>query len=1089
MLEIVESSSAAARLGAATGFLNRLAKAGEVLVIGASRAAADDFVRSYPSAAKATFGIHRFSFLQLVARIAAYELAQQGFVPLSSLGEQTIAARAVFEVKMRGLLGRFTPVGEMQGFPRALARTFSELRSAGMTTGNLQREASLHDLNTILEEFEAELGHSNSADRAAVFETATEVLRSKRHPFCQKPVLLLDVSIELACEQLFIRELCSRAPAALITVPSGDERTLVALTTAPGAQHRVVNQAQQPASLSRVQQFLFKDLQQREDLRDPHVCFFSAPGEARECIEIARRIVQEAANGVVFDRIGIGLRAPEIYTPLLETALARAGIPAYFAAGTKRPDISGRAFLALLACTLEDLSAKRFAEYLSLAQVPHLDERGAPPVDRGRWVPPDDEITAGLAQTEEPEAVTEPQTPDGDETPVLEGSLRAPWRWEQLLVESAVIGSADRWRRRLTGLESELKLKLSVIVTDDPGAPRARNIERQLRDVDHLRRFTMPVVEELATLPKQAIWNVWLDALDRLAPRVLRKPDRVMQLLAEMRSMGSVGPVSLDDVYQVLGKRLTEIREKPPNYRFGQVFIGAPEQFRGRSFEVIFVPGLAERIFPQRPREDPVLLDTARQHVPTEELPLLTQAGRVAAERLLLRLMIGSVSQKLYISYPRFEVALARPRVPSFYAFDLKRTLSGRVPKIDEFEKEAEAESNANLAWPAPQNPQQAIDDLEYDLATLGPLLRIAPEQADGRAAYLLQLNPTLARSLRSRWRRWNRRWSEADGICVSNDVTQASLAASRITARPYSSTALQMFAVCPYRFFLSAIQHLDVREEPIPLQYIDPLTRGSLLHAVHARFAREAVQQQLFPLRPELLDQANEVLDSCVRAVADEYREQLMPAINRIWQEEVARIRRDLRAWLLRTAEPREDWVPTLIEFAFGLPIDGNHDPNSTEKPAVLEGGYQLRGVVDLVDRRQSTAELRVTDLKTGRNRTSDGFVIDGGKTLQPALYPLALEALGFGTPTAARLAYCTAEGGFTERISQLGQRTREGAQRVLETIDKAIEAVFLPPAPQDRACESCDYLAVCGPYEEFRFKRKEQDRLQPLLRLRGLR
>src|SRR5262249_9499079 len=123
------------------------------------------------------------------------------------------------------------------------------------------------------------------------------------------------------------------------------------------------------------------------------VSFFSAPGEGRECVEIARRIHEEARRGVRFDEMAIFVRAPEIYTGLLESALRRAGVPAYFAFGTTRP--AGVAFLALLACGAEGLSAKRFAEYLSLGQVPPLNA-GAPPSDRTAWAPPDGD-TLGFA--------------------------------------------------------------------------------------------------------------------------------------------------------------------------------------------------------------------------------------------------------------------------------------------------------------------------------------------------------------------------------------------------------------------------------------------------------------------------------------------------------------------------------------------------------------------------------------------------------------------------------------------------------------------------------------------------------------------
>ena len=81
-------------------------------------------------------------------------------------------------------------------------------------------------------------------------------------------------------------------------------------------------------------------------------------------------MLREARRGVPFDRMAIALRAPQHYAGLLEHALERAGVPVYFERGTRRPHPGGRAFLSLVACALDNLSARRFAEYLSLGQVP-----------------------------------------------------------------------------------------------------------------------------------------------------------------------------------------------------------------------------------------------------------------------------------------------------------------------------------------------------------------------------------------------------------------------------------------------------------------------------------------------------------------------------------------------------------------------------------------------------------------------------------------------------------------------------------------------------------------------------------------------
>ena len=202
---------------------------------------------------------------------------------------------------------------------------------------------------------------------------------------------------------------------------------------------------------------------------------------------------------------------------------------------------------------------------------------------------------------------------DSAESPVLEGSLRAPWKWERLLVDSAVIGGRERWSRRLTGLAAELRVRLDELRAEEPDSPRLALIERDLANLEHLERFALPIIERLAALPAQATWGEWIAHLETLAPMTLRRPERVLGVLAELRALGPIGPVALDEVRDVLAEGLATVAERPPAARYGRVFVGTLEQARGRVFDIVFIPGLAERIFPQKPREDPILLDALRR--------------------------------------------------------------------------------------------------------------------------------------------------------------------------------------------------------------------------------------------------------------------------------------------------------------------------------------------------------------------------------------------------------------------------------------------------------------------------------------------
>jgi ATP-dependent helicase/nuclease subunit B len=1104
MLEIFQSPAAAERLGAAGTFIERLPVATEILLVGASRDAADDLARRITLARGTTFGLHRASLMHLVVRLAAAEMARLGLAPATALGTEAVAARASFEALREHTLQYFEPVARFPGFDRALAATLGELRRGGVRPGALgPLGVPARDVEELARRFEGQLEAGKLADRAALLTMATRTLAEAQDSFRQMPVILLDVAIEGPAERAFVSALTSASPAALMTIPAGDEATLEAAQSL-GGRHRSHEEvdgdrarAAGASDLARARGFLFAAAVPPPGEARGDVLFFSAPGEGRETVEIARRLLDEARAGTRFDEMAVLLRAPELYASLLEVALRRAGVPAWFARGTARPDPSGRAFLALLDCALEGLSARRFAEYLSLGQVPRLDESGAPPAPREVWTAPEDEAlwpAAQLASAQQPAPpdaggadAAGPPEPDADDHPVVAGTLRAPWRWEQLLVESAVIGGKERWRRRLAGLEAEYRTRLARYREEEPDSPRASAIERDLQNLEHLHRFAIPVIERLAALPQHGTWGEWIGALETLAPIVLRRPERVLTVLAALRPLDVIGPVALGEVRDVLAGELATLAERPPDDRYGRVFVGTVEQARGRSFEVVFLPGLAERIFPQKPREDPILLDALRRDlnaVSGHDQPLATQDDRAHRERLLLRLAVGAARRRLHLSYSRIEQTEARPRVPSFYALEVARAITGRVPEPQRMEREAAAAGGARLAWPAPEEPARAIDEVEHDLATLRALL--ASGEARGRARYLLELNDSLARSLRTRWSRWHHRFTPADGIVRVTDGIRETLAAARLAARPYSASALQKFSACPYQFFLSAICRLEPRQEAASIVELDPATRGHLFHRVQADAMRAFAAEGRLPLTPEAIGPARATLDRTLDRVAGEYRELLAPAIQRVWQDEIESMRADLRMWLEQSAAAQAVWEPIAFELAFGLPRDPQNDPRSVEAEVALPEGYRLRGIVDLIERKRGGSELRVTDYKTGRDYTRRNLVVGGGEMLQPVLYGLAVERLLAARVVESRLYYCTRTGGFSERPVPLSAESRSRGTEVLALIDRAIGAGFLPAAPRARVCGFCDFRDVCGPHEEARIRQKDPARLEELRTLR---
>lgn len=1076
------STAATTRLGYLASEIERLPASDATLVIAPTRGAADDFVRRY-CLASGRLGFHRMTLAQAAFEIATPALASEGMAPISGVALEAMTARAANICRMNGELGYFEPVSDTVGFTRALRATLSELRLECVPSEQLDDLGpSGSDMAALLRRYEEELGSARLADPAAVFKAARRSVEGGTSPIVGIPLVLIDAQVRNASEAALLRALADRSPwVAAVAMPQ--DRRLGALVDALRTETRDLDDHGDGATLARVRRHVFETETPRESTQDGSLVFFSATDEGREAVEIAQHIHAAVEEGGAFDDIAVLLRNPDQYQALVQDALGRAGIPAHFTGGTIRPNPSGRAFLALIACSLEGLSASRFAEYLSLGQVPTPDQNGAPPEPEPEWVPAQGELFPDVALPE----VTTPDELEiefDDEHPVVDGNLRAPFHWERLLVDAAVVGGRQRWERRLGGLEEELRRQSIEAERDDE--TRREHIERQIARLVHLRRFALPLIGFLAAFPKEAIWGTWLSLLEDLARRSLRSPAHILSVLGELRAMNDVGPVTLDEIGRVLADRLSFLRSDPTDRPYGKVWVATIAEASGRAFRMVFVPGLSEGIFPRKALEDPLLLDEFRGRLGA---PLTRQDDRVADERLLLHLAAGAARDRLFVSYPRMAMGQGRSRVPSFYALDVLRAAEGTLPDLAELEKRARATSMSRLGWPSPEDASVAIDDAEYDLATIGGILGHPDAGRNGRGHYLLEANPHLARSLRTRARRWRNFWSGADGIVDPDEETLKILDTNRLRERSFSATSLQQFAACPYRFLLYSIHRLRPREQVTPIEQLDPLTRGSLFHSVQFRLLSRLRTEGLLPITSDNLADVTRVADDELTITAADYREDLAPAITRIWDSEIEDLRTDLRGWIRERAEQAEQdpgWVPSYFELSFGLGAMSERDPASRAEEVTVLDGIRLRGSIDMIEEHSELGVLRVTDHKTGRALAQAPLATGAGEVLQPMLYALAAESLFEKSVSASELSYCTRRGEYRRLAVAVTTEARERIVEALDYVDRSLKEGFLPAAPREGACRYCDYRIVCGPYEELRTSRKQKERLEWINRLR---
>jgi hypothetical protein len=362
--------------------LSSHAARGGVTVVGATREAADELVREVARHRPATFGMSRFSLAQLAIRVAGPALAARGIAPSTPLGFEAVAARAVFDLQEAEALRTFAGTSSTPGFPPRGGANLGDLgarRVAARRRGD--RRLCADDLALVHQTHRGELasrgGRSETLFSAAAVAVAGE-------PWLRRRWCCSTCSVAIGRRGRVHRRLVAAPPAdghlppvrprhpgwrssAWAAVPLVLERTagqptwiICGCTCSPP----------RPCDASEA---------------DGSVEQFSAPGEGRECVEIAAGFCARprAASPSTTWPSSCGSQSLQ---GLLEHALARAGVPAWVRQGTRRPHPSA-GIPGLAGVRRRTAVARRFAEYLSLGQVPAPSDATTDGSQRGRRCP------------------------------------------------------------------------------------------------------------------------------------------------------------------------------------------------------------------------------------------------------------------------------------------------------------------------------------------------------------------------------------------------------------------------------------------------------------------------------------------------------------------------------------------------------------------------------------------------------------------------------------------------------------------------------------------------------------------------------
>jgi RecB family exonuclease len=497
---------------------------------------------------------------------------------------------------------------------------------------------------------------------------------------------------------------------------------------------------------------------------------------------------------------------------------------------------------------------------------------------------------------------------------------------------------------------------------------------------------------------------------------------------------------------------------------------------RGLRFPVVVVPGLVEREFPLRRRQDPVLLDSQRARLneaqgddPLRALPI--RSAGIDEERLLFRLAAEAAADTLVVSFPRLDPATARPRVASAFLLRLLEELTGDRHDYDALER-SERVTRIPLSRRFPLVRREALTREEFDGASI---VRAAESDSLEEIAYLVHAAGPLPERLDMEEERWGKPFfTRYDGVLRKGALAAASeLSGYTREGRPgkaVSATSLEEYATCPFRFLMHHVLGLEPTEEPEEELELSALDRGQLYHAVLEDFLRELKSdgvQLSRESRDALFRTSRRLVESGPWSLLGYEGARLLV---------LQKLETDLALWLTEEIRDESDLAPSHFEVRFGGEIRDRDDADLSTEDAVpfdALGGVHVEfgGRIDRIDVSTDGRRARVIDYKTGRHPGRKKRVIYRGKRLQLPIYLLAARMLlgsrheGIDVESA-EYRYVGARGADASLAlgsALLDERVDDLRKAVGLIIREGIASGMFFPYPEEPTCKNCDYAEAC--------------------------
>ncbi len=627
----------------------------------------------------------------------------------------------------------------------------------------------------------------------------------------------------------------------------------------------------------------------------------------------------------------------------------------------------------------------------------------------------------------------------------------------RLLARSSAAWGRQTYGAALTGLVAKYRQTAADPESDDAArayaAARAQHAERLAQWIATL----LALVPDTGRVTASALASVCRRFVEDYAAKGSELDGEaavaIVEAIDELRALGDLEWPWRDGLGFVR-HRLDALTVGGDRGRPGHLYVTPLRQAGYSGRPCTFVVGLEEgRVFPAL-LEDAVLLDAERVAL-SPALPTSRDRATEALHEIVSRL--GSLGGRVCLSFSCRDLRQHRETFPSWL---LLQALRLREPHRDWTYRDLGRE----LGEPVSAVPASADEALSEGGWWLNQLNGVGSAGLGGvRAAF-----PSLAQGEVAEAARQSDAFTIYDGF-----VPEAGpLLDPRTSGRPTSATRLEDIAKCPFRDFLQrglGLEPIDAAE-PERDRWLDPSTRGVMLHGLYADILREvrAKKERLDPARHGAR------LAALGEARLEAHRRLVPPPSDHVFERERQETLDDLALFLRLEAEGTgREAVGFEVSFGAGA-AEGEALAQAEPVTIDLGGGlrFQLRGRIDRIDR-LSDGTYEVVDYKTGSYWAANFTgTFRGGRLLQHALYALAATQLLRRTDPDARVSsacyYFPTARGRAERTTCLPVSEAQIAEVLRDLFDTLRAGTFVHTDDEDD-CSWCDFGRACGskPFE----------------------